>query len=120
MRRVFESEDTRISKHFVHGKLITADHLLSRLIQHRDENPIAVDYDVDSDDDDFLEKINDGGAEELSVNEMEQAMHALEVESFELLLHHVEVRFLSLALTPSLSHTHPPSFSRTEKNWAHY
>ena len=88
---------------------IRGESLLSRLVHHRDENPIAVDYDVDTDDDDFLENINDGGADELWVNEMEKAMHALEVESFDLLLHHVEVIFsLSPSLCPSLPRSHPP------------
>ena len=82
------------------SRYIRSDSLVQRLIHQRDENPIIVDYDADTDDEEMLDSINrqaramsngDLGQEALSVDEFERALHALEVESFELMLQHVEV-----------------------------
>jgi len=79
---------------------ICSDALVARLIEKRDENPTAVDYDLDTDDEEMLEQANrrsgfqDGGSTQeqaLAVEELEAAMNALEVASFDVMMQQVEV-----------------------------
>jgi hypothetical protein len=84
-----------LGKHY-----IRSSSLIARLIERRDENPVAVDYDLDSDDDVLLDWVNRGGDDvvgarasthRLSADQLEAAMRALEVESFALVINHVQV-----------------------------
>ena len=79
---------------------IRSDAMVSRLIEKRDENPVPVDYDLDSDDEALLEKISRGveGTDSddklhvaLSADALEVAIRSLEVESFEVMMSHVRV-----------------------------
>jgi hypothetical protein len=94
-----ERSGLELGKHY-----IRSSSLIARLIERRDENPVAVDYDLDSDDDLLLDWVNRGGDDVsggrastqcLSADQLEAAMRALEVESFALVINHVEVRHQS-------------------------
>ena len=84
---------------FERGKsYIKSDVLVARLIEKRDLNFSAVDYDLDSDDEEVLCHINRADErasiieqDPLSIEEMEAVIHALEVASFEIMMQHVEV-----------------------------
>jgi hypothetical protein len=87
-------------------QFIRSQALIARLIERRDENPIATDYDIDTDDEEMLENLNreeacPGDAQEvLSADELEKALHALEVESFAVMMRHVQVSFAKPAVFP--------------------
>ena len=85
---------------FERGKsYIRSDALVARLIEKRDENLTAVDYDLDSEDEEVLHQVNrqvrdkdgTGGQDSLSVGQLEAWIHALEVASFEVMMQYVEV-----------------------------
>jgi hypothetical protein len=69
---------------------IHSSSLVARLIERRDDNPVAVDYDLDSEDDEMLDRVN-GVGEVLPADALEAAMRSLEVESFGVMMQHVEV-----------------------------
>ena len=62
---------------------IRSEALIARLIDERDDNTACVDYDVDSEDEEMLDKLNalQRPEDAVSIDAFERAMHGLEVET---------------------------------------
>ena len=107
-------------------QFIRSQALIARLIERRDENPIATDYDIDTDDEEMLENLNREEAcpgdvqEVLSADELEKALHALEVESFAVMMRHVQVSFAKPAVFPCYYSPCPEEHNTRHHTHAHF
>ena len=106
---------------------IRSEALIARLIDERDDNTACVDYDVDSEDEEMLDKLNalQRPEDAVSIDAFERAMHGLEVEArlhcvlhvmrvvCALALRHRGARAMILKHTHTHTHTHTLTHTHT-------